>query len=215
MSEITTPNIDTEVSKVTTETINTPEFKVINNNSGVEISKLSKDYKFWARFNQVMIIIGGVFSLPVGALAIVGAVKFNKSIEIVDETSKDAKTQEFIESVKDLQKWSVINIFGACIFGIFIGIAFGALIFGLIMTGVNSSTKNQMVYPSSSDNYNPYNPEIGSKPEATKYDSESTSKPFNISTDEGSMTMDAEGNMKITDKDGKVTTVNMDGTMGN
>jgi hypothetical protein len=217
MSEIITPNVDTEVSKVTNQTASTPELKIINSDSNLEISKLSKDYKFWARFNQVLIIIGGVFSLPVGALAIVGAVKFNKSIEIVDETSKDAKTQEFIESVKDLQKWSVINIFGAWIFGIFIGIAFGAIIFATITAGINSDKKFEKSFPSSNSNfdtgYRSKNSDYESKTDSMNKVNDSTGKAFNISTEEGTVTMDKEGNMKVVDKDGKVTSVNIDGTM--
>lgn len=37
--------------------------------------------------------------------------------------------------------------------------------------------------------------------------------PFNVSTDDGSMTVDDKGNMKITDKDGKVTTITSDGVL--
>jgi hypothetical protein len=216
MSDIITPKVvDTEVTTVTTETITNPEVKMVNNDSNLEISKLSKDYKFWARFNQILVIIGGVFSLPVGALAIIGAVKFNKSIEIVDETSKDSKTQEFVESVKEFQKWSVISVFGAWIFGIVIGLAFGALIFGTIMAGIDAEKRNPMRNQNLNSSYGSQKSESSSITNSVNPNNAlSTTKPFNISTDEGSVVMDAEGNMKMIDKDGKVTTVNMDGTMG-
>jgi hypothetical protein len=215
MSEIITPNVETEVTKVTTEAINNPEIKIANNDSNLEISKLSKDYKFWARFNQVLVIIGGVFSLPVGALAIVGAVKFNKSIEIVDETSKDSKTKEFVESVKEFQKWSVINIFGAWVFGIIIGIAFGAVIFAAIAGGINSEKTREKPFPNSNfdTGYKTKNFDYETKSDPTNIANDPTSKAFNISTEEGTVTMDKDGNMKMVDRDGKVTSVNVDGTM--
>jgi hypothetical protein len=213
MSDIITPNFDTEVTTVTTETISSPEVKIVNNNPNLEMSKLSKDYKFWARFNQVLVIIGGVFSLPVGALAIIGAVKFNKSIETVNEVSQDSKTQDFVESVKELQKWSVINFIVALVLGIIFGIAFGALIFAAIAGSINNDKRNPMGNPNL--NYNrPSRSEFGSKTNSSNSNSDSVKKQFNISTDEGSMVMDGNGNMKVTDKDGKVTTVNVDGTMG-
>jgi hypothetical protein len=217
MSDIIIPKVvDTEVTTVTTETITNPEVKMVNSDSSnLEISKLSKDYKFWARFNQILVIIGGVFSLPVGALAIIGAVKFNKSIEIVDETSKETKTQEFVESVKEFQKWSVISVFGAWVFGIVIGLAFGALIFGTIMTSIDAEKRNPMRNQNLNSSYGSQKSEFSSIANSVAPNTNlSTTKQFNISTDEGSMVIDADGNMKVIDKDGKVTTVNMDGTMG-
>ncbi len=216
MSEIITP-ISESVSSI--KNLETPTI-----NSTSEISKLSKDYKFWARFNQVLVIIGGVFSLPIGALAIVGAVKLNKSIEIVDEVNKDSKSQEFVESVKEFHKWMIINVIVALCVGILVGIAFGALFFGVIMAAINEEKKNPGLRSGTSMDYKMPNqetsPRLDSKSEVEKALGEKiipntkTSTPFNISTEDGTMTMDANGNMKIVDKEGKVTTINSDGTMG-
>lgn len=215
MSEIVTPNANVETisPKINIENISI--------NSIPEMSKLSKDYKFWGRFNQILVIIGGVFSLPFGALAIVGGVKLNKSLEIVNEVHNDAKSNEFVESVKEFHKWAVINFIVAFCLGILIGIAFGAIFFGTIMAAISAEKKNPGYKSSSSLDYMMPNTDsrLDSKSEIEKALSPNettnkTSTPFNISTEDGSMTMDANGNMKIVDKDGKVTTVNVDGTMG-
>ncbi len=218
MSEIITPSITEETPIVTT-----------NFNPIPEISKLSKDYKFWTRFNQILVIIGGVFSLPIGALAIIGAFKLNKSIEIVDEVNKDAKSQEFVESIKEFHKWIVINFIAAMSLGLLIGIVFGAFFFSLFMAAINKEKK--VGRPNSlnpSYNYKKPSDRICNGPCPLTGNSADLNKnlfndstdlknemrmPVNINTEDASVSMDEKGNMKMVDKDGKVTTVNVDGTI--
>jgi hypothetical protein len=198
------------------EDISTVSTTEVSMNQKPEVKDLSSQYKFWGRFNQILVGIGGVFSVPFGIPAIVAAVKLNKSIENVDEVSKDQSSQDFVESVKEFHKWVAINFIVILISTFLIGILVGGIIFaafaGLVNEGknkgsINFDDKSSMEYkkPKSERNTLPADPENIS---ADKIN------PFNINTEEGSMSMDKDGNMKIIDKDGKVTTVNIDGTMG-
>jgi hypothetical protein len=205
MSEDISTNLTTEVSM----------------NQKTEMSNFSSQYKFWGRFNQILVGIGGVFSVPFGIPAIVAAVKLNKSIENVDEVSKDSSSQEFVESVKDFHKWLAINFIVILISTFLIGILVGGLIFATFAGIVNEGKKGgsidfddnaSMEYKKPKSNRASENKNILS----TDPKNINTDKinPFNINTEEGSMSLDKDGNMKIIDKDGKVTTVNIDGTLG-
>lgn len=201
---------DSQTSSATQKVVNS-ELKISNGDSNVESSKLTKDYKFWARFNQVLVIIGGAFSLPFGASAIVAGIQLNKSIENVDNISKDAQTNNFVESVKSFHKWMVINVIVGICLGVLIGILFGALIFSAIMGGVRGDNLNSKFDNPSISITNKNRPVVDT-PSNNQKDSTSYNKGFNVSNEEGSMVMDKDGNMKITNKDGKITSINIDGT---
>jgi hypothetical protein len=102
----------------------------ITTNSTSNQTSINKKYAFWARFNQVLAIIQGVFALPIGVLFIIAGAKLNKSIEIANnlDTAEESEikslSQNLIESVKSFHQFMVIGFLASIVFGILLGIAF-------------------------------------------------------------------------------------------
>jgi hypothetical protein len=107
----------------------------------------NKSYAFWARFNQILVIVQGIFTLPIGVIFIIASAKLNNSIEIANrlDLAQDSEirqqSQELINSVKGYHKYMSIGVLATMIIGILFGIMF-VLFFLSILNQLEASVKN-------------------------------------------------------------------------
>jgi hypothetical protein len=179
------------------------------NQDNLVSNKTTKSFKTWARVDQILNIISGVFSFPFGIPGIVAGIKLNKAIENVETVSQDKATQEFVESVKEFHKWAVIKVITMFVATLLIGVLFGALFASGFFAAMNEAKSQKLqTYPSNTYQANPATDLRTTVDNSNQAIDSTTTKPFSMQTEEGNVTMDASGNMIITDKDGKVTTMN-------
>jgi hypothetical protein len=135
---------------------------VTNNNSSI-----NKKYAFWARFNQVLSIIQGVFALPIGVLFIIAGAKLNKSIEIANnlDTAEESEikplSQNLIESVKSFHQFMVIGFLSSIVFGIILGIVLAGFFVSLLsQIKYNGYEEDIQTNPAMINRVNPNNEQI-------------------------------------------------------
>ena len=118
--------------------------------SNSQNKKNIKGYILWARVYQVITIITGVLSIPVGIISIIAGIKFDKAIttakeinEDMDQDTYNLKTQEFIASSKNFFLLASVNSLVAIV----ATVIFITALFGVTIANLNINKQYDTGYP--------------------------------------------------------------------